>query len=91
LIVGLIIGCFVSYFLLQFLEKHPSMNPMLKSVKLSAIALAIAIVLIDIPQSFHGQSNVLYYFLIGVLFNIVRFLFLGFAIGFLYKRLYRSA
>jgi nitrogen fixation/metabolism regulation signal transduction histidine kinase len=73
------------------MDKNPTRNPILKSMKLSFVALIIAIVLIDVPQSFHGQSDALYYFLIGVMFNVVRFLFLGLAIGYLYKRLYRLA
>jgi uncharacterized membrane protein len=63
-------------------------------VILSFIALVIAIILIDVPQSFLGPSDafdVLYYFLIGVMFNVSRFLFLGIVIGYLYKRLYGSA
>jgi hypothetical protein len=91
LFIGLIIGCCVSYFLLRFMDKNPTRNPILKSVQLSSVALVIAIILIDVPQSFHGQSNVLYYFLIGVMFNVVRFLLLGLAIGYLFKRLNRSA
>jgi hypothetical protein len=88
--VGMIIGCCVSYSLLRFMDKNPTGNPVLKSVKLSFVALTIAIVLIDVPQSFHGQNGDLYYFLIGVMFNVVRFLLLGLAVGYLYKRLYRS-
>jgi hypothetical protein len=88
LFIGLIIGCCVSYFLLRFMVKNPAEDPILKSVKLSTVALVIAIALIDVPQIFQGQSHVLYYFFIGLLFNIVRFLFLGFATGYLYKRLY---
>lgn len=88
--VGIIIGCCVSYFLLRYMEKYPTKNPIQKSMKLSLIALIIAIVLIDVPQSIHGQNNSFYYFLIGVIFNTVRFLFLGLAIGNLYKRLNKS-
>jgi hypothetical protein len=91
LFVGLIIGGCVSYFLLRFMDKNPTRNPILKSMQLGSVALIIAIILIDVPQSFLWQSNVLYYFLIGVLFNVVRFLLLGLAIGYLFKRLYRSA
>jgi hypothetical protein len=87
---GMIIGCCVSYSLLRFYEKIPTKDPILKSVILSAIALVIAIVLIDVPMIFHGSSDALYYFLIGVMFNAVRFLFLGAVIGYLYKRLYGS-
>lgn len=88
LFAGIIIGCCVSYFLLRFFGKIPAENPILKSVILSSIALVIAIILIDVPMILHATGGVLYYFLIGVVFNTARFLFLGIAIGYLYKRLY---
>lgn len=87
LLVGMIIGCCVSYCLLRFFKNIPAKDPILKSVILSSIALVIAIILIDFPMIFHGTSVVLYYFLIGIMFNTVRFLFLGFGIGYIYKRL----
>jgi len=86
--MGMIIGYYVSYFLLFYFEKIPSKNPMQKSVILSFIALIIAVILIDVPRSFFGMSNsfdALYYFLIGVMFNIARFLLLGIVIGYLYN------
>ena len=55
---------------------------------ISFIALIIAVILIDVPQSFFGISNSFdtsYYFLIGVMFNIARFLLLGIVIGYLYN------
>ncbi len=61
---------------------------MIKSGILSSIALLIAVILIDVPQSFFGMNNssdALYYFLIGVLFNGARFLLLGITIGYLYN------
>jgi hypothetical protein len=87
LVVGLIIGCFVSYFLLRFFDKIPTKDPILKSVILSLVALVIATILIDIPRSFYGSSDVLYYFLIGAMFNLTRFIILGIVIGYLYKRI----
>jgi hypothetical protein len=90
LIVGMIMGCCVSYFLVRFMDKNPTRNPIQESVKLSSVALLIAIVLIDVPQSFFGHSDT-YYFLIGVMFNVVRFLFLGLFIGYKYKKLDRLA
>src|SRR5512136_2678790 len=62
LLAGMIIGCCVSYSLLRFIEKNPTKNPILKSTMLSFIALVIAIILIDVPQSFLllGSSDVLY-------------------------------
>lgn len=84
--MGMIIGCCVSYFLLRYFDKIPSKNPILKSGILSSIALIIAIILIDVPQSFFGRGNssALYFFLIGVMFNAARFLLLGIVIGGLY-------
>ena len=55
---------------------------------MSFIALIIAVILIDVPQSFFGMRNsfdALYYFLIGVMFNGARFLLLGIVIGYLYN------
>lgn len=91
--MGMLIGYAVSYFFLRYFDKIPSKNPIIKSGIISSIALVIALVLIDVPQSFFGMSNflnALYYFLIGAIFNTVRFLFLGLIIGYLYKRLYGS-
>ena len=88
LLVGMIIGYCVSYFLLFYFDKIPSKNPILKSVIIRLIALIIAVILIDVPQSFFGMSNssdALYYFLIGVMFNVTRFLLLGIVIGCLYN------
>ena len=90
LLVGLIIGSCVSYSLLRFIDKIQQKSDS-KSVILSFVALFIATILIDVPRSFHGTSDALYYFLIGLMFNVVRFLFLGLAIGYLYKRQYRPA
>jgi hypothetical protein len=92
LFAGMIIGCCVSYFLLRLIEKNPTKNPIQISTILSFIALVIAIILIDVPQGFlPGSSDALYYFLVGVMFNAARFLFLGLVIGYLYNRLYGSA
>lgn len=90
--VGMIISCCVTYSLHRLFEKIPTRNPILKSVILSFVALVFATILIDFPRSFllPGSSDALYYFLIGGLFNAARFLLLGLAIGYLYKRLYGS-
>lgn len=89
LLVGLVIGGCVSYALLRIIEKHPTRNPIQQSTMLSFIALITALVLIDVPQSFlqPGSGDALYYFLVGVVFNAVRFLCLGLVIGYLSKRL----
>lgn len=86
--MGMIIGFCVSYILLRYFDKIPSKNPVLKSMILSFIALIITVILIDLPQSLFGMCNssdAVYYFLIGVTFNIARFLLLGIVIGYLYN------
>jgi len=90
LLVGMIIGFFVSFFLLRFFDKIPTKNPILKSVVLSFIAFVIAMILLEAPASFR-TSDALYYLLIGVIFNVPRFLFVGIVIGYLYKRLYKGS
>ena len=91
LIAGLIIGFFVSYFLLRFFNKIPTQDPISKSVILTFIVLIIVTISIGGPSSFLATGDVLRYFLIGTIFNVLRFLALGRGIGYLYKRLYRSA
>jgi len=88
LFVGMVFGGCVSYSLLRFFDKLPAKNPILKSALLSSIALVIVTILIDVPRSFPGPDHSLYYFLIGAIFNLVRFILLGVTIGYLYKRLY---
>ena len=87
LIGGLIIGFCVSYFLLRFFDKIPTKDPILKSVILSFIVLAIVTILIGGPSSFLATSDVLRYFLIGTIFNVLRFLALGIVVGHLYDKL----
>jgi hypothetical protein len=87
---GLVIGFFVSFFLVRFFGKIPTKNPILKSVILSIIALVIGSILLEAPASL-GTSDALYYFLFGTILNVPRFLFVGVAIGYLYKRLYKGS
>lgn len=87
LFMGIILGCCVSYLLLRFSDKIRVKSPVLKSVILSSIALLIAIGLIDVPMIFQVPRASLYFLLIGIIFNTIRFLFLGIAVGYLYKRL----
>lgn len=87
LLAGMIIGCCVSYFLLRFYERIPAKDSIQKSLIVSTITLIITIIMIDVPMLISEPSASFNYFLIGVLFNSVRFLFLGVGIGYLYKRL----
>jgi len=90
LIGGLIIGFCVSYFLLRFFDKIPTKDPILKSVILSFIVLIIVTISIGGPSSFLATGNVLRYFLIGTIFNVIRILALGIGIGYLFRRLYKG-
>jgi hypothetical protein len=87
LLGGLMIGFCVSYFLLRFFDKIPTQDPISKSVILTFIVLAIVTILIGGPSSFLATGDVLRYFIIGAIFNVLRFLALGIGIGYLYKRL----
>ena len=87
LLGGLMIGFCVSYFLLRFFDKIPTQDPISKSVILTCIVLVIVTILIGGPSSFLATGDVLRYFIIGAIFNVLRFLALGIGIGYLYKRL----
>ena len=63
-------------------------NSILKSVILSFVALGIVLILVQVAAS--RTSDSLYVFLIGAMLNVPRFIFVGLAIGYLYKRLYRT-
>jgi len=86
LIGGLLIGFCVSYFLLRLFDRLPTKNPILKSVILSFIVLVIVTILIGGPSSYLATGDVLRYFIIGTMFNIIRILALGIMIGYLYDR-----
>jgi hypothetical protein len=86
LIGGLIIGLWVSYPLLRFYNRIPSKNPILKSVLLSSLVLVIVTLVLGGPSSFFATNNVLRYFIIGTVFNVIRITALGIAIGYVCKR-----
>jgi len=90
LIIGLVIGCSVGYFLLRGVESGSTIDPVLKSIYLSLIALFIAIMLIDVPMLLQTGMDTLGYFFVGVLFNAARFILLGLAVGTLYMKFLRS-
>ena len=90
LVGGLVIGFCVSYLLLRFFDKLPTKTPILKSVVLSLIVLVLVTILLQGPASSLTTSDDLRYFLIGTVFNVLRFLALGIAIGHLYARLYKG-
>lgn len=87
LLGGLMIGFCVSYFLVCFLDKIPTSDPILKSVILTFIVLVLVTILIGGPSSYLATGDVLRYFIIGTIFNVLRFLALGIVIGYLYNKL----
>jgi predicted membrane protein len=87
LLGGLMIGFCVSYFLLRFFDKIPTQDPISKSVTLTFIILIVVTILIGGPSSFFATGNVWRYFVIGTIFNLLRFLALGIVVGYLYDKL----
>jgi NhaP-type Na+/H+ or K+/H+ antiporter len=90
LLGGMIVGCCVSYFLIRFFDRIPTEDPIAKAEILSVVALVIATVVIQGAASLWVNDG-LHYFLIGAMLNVPRFLILGTAVGYLYKRLNGSA
>jgi hypothetical protein len=90
LIGGLVIGLWVSFPLLKFYDRIPGKDPIIKSVLLSSLVLIIVTVLLGGPSSFFATNNVLRYFIIGTVFNVIRITALGIAIGYVCKRLSRE-
>jgi hypothetical protein len=87
LLGGLLIGFCVSFVLFRFFGKIPGRSSILKSLVLSLFVLIIATVFLGIPSSFLTLTdNALRYFLIGVIFNILRISALGIVIGYLYRK-----
>jgi hypothetical protein len=91
LIGGLIIGFCVSYPLLRFFDRIPVKDPITKSIILSSILLVIVTILLGNPSSFYATNNVLRYFIISTVINVIRITALGIAIGYVCKRQYRES
>jgi hypothetical protein len=88
---GLIVGLLVSFFLLRLYEALPTESPMLKAEILSVLALVLLTIVTWGAGSLAEPSDASRYFLIGTVLNLPRFLALGIAVGYFYKRLYGRA
>jgi hypothetical protein len=87
LVGGLVIGFGVSCFLLRFFDKIPTRSPVLKAVLLSLMVLVLATVLLQGPASLSSKAGAgVRTFLVGTLFNVLRILALGTAVGCLSAR-----
>jgi len=89
LIIGLIMGVLISYILVRFYAKIPTKNPIIKSLILTFLALIILLLVVEVPSALR-TGDALYYFLVGVLLNVPRFLVFGIVVGYLYQRLYKT-
>ncbi len=88
---GLVIGFCVGYCMLRFPPRIPLVAPMSRSLALSLVALIVVTLVIEVPAKFNSTlSDPWRYFAIGSLFNAVRILALGVAIGLVYDTLTRS-
>lgn len=90
LVGGLVIALWVSYPLVRFFEKIPTKNPVVKSILLSTLVLIFVTITLGGPSSFFATNNVMRYFIIGTIFNVIRITALGFTIGFVFQFLKRK-
>lgn len=91
MIGGLVIGLWVSYPLVRFFDRIPVKDPVVKSILLSSLVLIFVTITLGGPSSFFATNNILRYFIIGTVFNVIRITALGLAIGYVYKRQYQAA
>jgi hypothetical protein len=87
LVGGMVIGLCVAYLLQRFFDKIPPTSPVLKALVLSGAALLAVTVVLEAPAKLIATSPpATRHFLIGLLFNGLRILALGLAIGTMYTR-----
>lgn len=86
----MILGFAVSVALIRLSDRVPGGEPFGKSISLSVVALVIVTVAIEIPAKLSsGIPDPVRYFAIGAVFNIIRILALGAAIGAMASRVER--
>jgi hypothetical protein len=84
---GVVIALCVSFFLLRFYYRVPGKKPIFKALILSFIVM----VMIEVFSALGNPAHASVYLLLDTGMNAPRFLALGIGIGYLYKRLYKSA
>ena len=85
LLGGLFIGFCVSYCLLRFFDRIPSTSPMVKSLLLCCAVFVVVTLVVEGPAKFGtSTSDAWRYFLIAALFNGLRILALGVAVGYVF-------
>lgn len=87
LVGGVLIALCVGYCLMRFFDRIPGRGAMTKSLVLAGAALVVVTLLVEVPSKFVDPvSDAMRYFLVAGLFNAVRLLALGLAVGLLYRR-----
>jgi len=88
---GLLLGFCVSYFLVRYYDRLPTHNPILKSLLISSIVLAVVTLIFEVPGKFFTPINdPVHWFLAGLLINVIRLSALGLAAGYAYGKLDKS-
>ena len=91
LIAGLCIGFCVSHFLIKFYDRIPTTNPISKSLLLTFLALILITLFIEMPSRFISPTDTSWQtFMIGLSFNLIRFLALAFTIGYAWMKIQRQ-
>lgn len=90
LVGGLVIGLCVGVVLIRFVDRIPTRRPVSKALLLSLVALIAVTLVVELPAKvLAAPHDALRLFGIAALFNSVRILALGLAVGALYARLDR--
>lgn len=85
---GLIIGLVTGYSLIRLHHALPDKSPVLTSILVSLAALTTVTLLVEVPSKLLlPTEDALRYFLIAGMFNAIRILALGVAMGYLYRTL----
>jgi hypothetical protein len=87
LLGGMVIATGVAFAVVRWCDVIPARRPLVTSLTLSAVALALATLLIEVPAKLGSATgDALHYLLIATVFNVLRILALGLAVGWLYAR-----
>ena len=79
---GLLIASVVAVVLVRYPERVPGTGPMSRALWLSAAALFFLTVFVEVPSKlFSGVSEPGYWLLVATVFNVIRVMALGVAIG----------
>ena len=87
LVGGMMISLCVSFFLLCFFDRIPGKTPIFKALILGLFVM----VMIEVFSALGDPAHASVYLLLDTGMNAPRFLALGIGIGYLYKRLHKSA